>query len=480
MPSPLSLVIFGASGDLAARKLVPSLYNLCRKGRLPDELRIVGTSRTPMSDEQFRDKLAPAAREFVKGEWTAQSWAAFAARLHYVPADATAAGGPKHLADALEKIEGQDQGQARRVFYLSVAPDLYEPLADALGESGLAAEPTPQAWRRLVIEKPFGKDAASARALNAALLRRFREDQVFRIDHYLGKETVQNTLAFRFANTLFEPLWNSTYIDHVRITAAETVKVGSRGDYYDHSGVLRDMFQNHLLQVLSIVAMEGPSKFAAGPLRDEKKKLLDAVAVPTDGAELVTGQYEGYRQEKGVAPGSRTPTYAAAVLRIDNWRWQGVPFYLRSGKALARRFSEVAIQFRCPPHLMFSLPPGTALRCNRLSILLQPDEGIRLDFQSKVPDTERFELRPTALDFRYKDAYPDAPIPEAYERLLLDALHGDAALFMRSDEIERAWEIIDPLVDAAAQREPETYPVGSDGPAAADALLAEEGEGRMG
>ncbi|MBY0233114.1 MAG: glucose-6-phosphate dehydrogenase, partial [Gemmataceae bacterium] len=399
----------------------------------------------------------------------------FARRLRYVAADATAPGGAKPLADELARIEG---GEARRLFYFSVAPELYEPLAAALEESRLAEERSPQAWRRLVIEKPFGKDAASARKLNGAILKRFREEQVFRIDHYLGKETVQNTLAFRFANTLFEPLWNSTYIDHVQITAAETVKVGKRAGYYDKSGVLRDMFQNHLLQVLAIAAMEGPSRFAAGPLRDEKKKLLDAVALPT-GDDLATAQYEGYRQEEGVAPGSRTPTYAALKLSIDNWRWRGVPFYLRSGKALNKRFSEVAIQFRCPPHLMFPLPPGTTLQCNRLSILLQPDEGIRINFQSKVPDTERFELRPTGLDFRYKEAYPEAPIPEAYERLLLDALNGDAALFMRSDEIERAWEIIDPVVQASEEREPETYAAGSDGPKGADALLAKDGKAWM-
>ena len=275
----------------------------------------------------------------------------------------------------------------------------------------------------------------------------FREEQIYRIDHYLGKETVQNILVFRFANTLFEPLWNNNYIDHVQITASETVPVGSRGEYYDNSGVLRDMFQNHLLQLLTLVAMEAPARFAADPLRNEKVKVLDAIPIYSqdEAAEhIVTGQYKGYLNEEGVLKESRTPTFAAIELNIDNWRWRGVPFFLRSGKALKDRVSEVVIQFRCPPHLMFPLPPGVTLQCNRLAICVQPDEGIHLFFQTKVPDRETMLLKPSDMEFHYKNAYPDAPIPEAYERLLQDAIHGDASLFMRADEMDKAWEIMDP------------------------------------
>jgi glucose-6-phosphate 1-dehydrogenase len=477
--SPLNLVIFGASGDLTARKLIPSLYNLDRKKRLPAELKIVGVSRSPFSDDAFREKLAPAAREFVKGEFTNDSWSAFAGRIHYVAGDAGSVEGLAELKKWLEKAEEASPG--RRLYYLSVKPELYGPIAANLSSAGMASPPAPEAWRRLIIEKPFGKNRESARALNAAVAAHFREDQVYRIDHYLGKETVQNVLVFRFANTLFEPLWNNNYIDHVQISASETVTVGGRGDYYDHSGVMRDMFQNHLLQVMTIVGMEAPARFAADPLRNEKVKVLDAVPVPTKEearAKMVTGQYKGYKSEKGVAADSRTPTYAAVELSIDNWRWRGVPFFLRSGKGLGQRLSEVVIQFRCPPHLMFPLPPGTTLQCNRLTICIQPDEGIHINFQSKVPDRETMMLKPTDMAFSYRTAYPDAPIPEAYERLLQDAINGDASLFMRADELDKAWEIMDPFISAIESPGgvvPEEYPVGSAGPQSADAFLAQTG-----
>jgi glucose-6-phosphate 1-dehydrogenase len=483
-PNPLTLIIFGASGDLTSRKLIPSLYNLDRKKRLPAELKIVGVSRRPFSDDAFREKLAPATREFVKGEYTADSWSAFARRIHFVAGDGGAPGGLDGLRDWFARVEGVSP--ARRLYYLSVAPELYGPIVANLGGNGMGGLAFPssgnEGWRRLIIEKPFGKDQVSARALNGAVQAHFREEQVYRIDHYLGKETVQNVLVFRFANTLFEPLWNNKFIDHVQITASESVVVGGRGEYYDNSGVFRDMFQNHLLQLLTLVAMEAPARFAADPLRNEKVKVLDAIPVyAKDEAKehVVVGQYQGYHAEPGVARGSRTPTYAAIELGIDNWRWREVPFFLRSGKGLEDRLSEIVIQFRCPPHLMFPLPQGTTLQCNRLSICVQPDEGIHINFQTKVPDREAMLLRPSDLEFHYKKAYPDAPIPEAYERLLQDAINGDASLFMRADELDKAWEIMDPIIAAVEDPSggiiPAEYAVGSQGPTSADEFLARSG-----
>ncbi len=470
---PLTLVIFGASGDLTARKLLPSLYRLAKKDRLPQEARVIGVARSPFSDQAFREKMAAAIKEHARDDWDEATWARFAPRLGYAPGDAGTADGLLNLKRRLDELE---HGQAgRRLFYLSVAPDLYPQIATRLGEVGLATENGP-AWRRLIIEKPFGHDLATARALNETVRQHFHESQIYRIDHYLGKETVQNLLVFRFANILFEPIWNRNYIDHVQINVSETVTVGSRGGYYDRSGVLRDMFQNHLLQVLTLVAMEPPSRYSADLLRNEKVKVLDAVPICTAGEacnRIVTGQYAGYRNEKGVAPDSDTPTWAAVELHIDNWRWRHVPFYLRSGKGLERRRSEVVIQFRSPPHLMFDLPQGATLERNRLLLELQPNEGIHLSFQTKVPDESDTVLRPAAMQFDYDEAYPDRPLPEAYERLLQDAIEGDAALFMRSDEIERAWEIIDPLIAAAPI--PQEYAVGSAGPACAGAFLARSG-----
>lgn len=475
----MNIVIFGATGDLTSRKLVPALYHLFVKGRLPADARIVGVARSPLDDEKFRQHLREDWQK-EGGKDRKDRWDEFAQRIHYVAGDATKADGLEALVAWLREKEGPEGGP--RLYYLAVGPDLFPGIIKGLGEKGLAHdEPGSKAWRRLVIEKPFGRDLVSAQALNQALHRYVREDQVYRIDHYLGKETVQNVLAFRFANTLFEPLWNHNYIDSVQITVAESVTVGDRGPFYDRTGVMRDMFQSHLLQVLTLVTMEAAARYAADPLRNEKVKVLDAVRVyaPDDAAQnVVAGQYAGYRAERGVAADSRTPTFAAARLFIDNWRWQGVPFYLRSGKGLTQRTSEVVVQFRCPPHLMFPLPPGQMLQCNRLSLCIQPDEGIHLNFQSKVPDTDGMTLRATDMEFHYRDTYGDGRLPEAYEVLLEDALNGDAALFMRSDEIERAWQIMDPLIAATERADaprPEDYAVGSSGPATAEVFLARDG-----
>jgi glucose-6-phosphate 1-dehydrogenase len=440
-----TLVIFGASGDLTSRKLTPALFQLFRKGRFKHSLRIVGFSRSKFSHDQWRASLAESTAKFAGGKFEAEKWADFARNIYYHPGDIGQLDDFLALSRMLDELEAGEP--ARRVYYLSTAPRFYEPAIEHLGQAGMADES--RASRRVVIEKPFGADLASAQALNRCVHQVFAEHQVYRIDHYLGKETVQNLLVLRFGNTIFEPIWNRNYIDHVQITVAEEVDVGSRAGYYDSAGVIRDMVQNHLLQLLMITAMEAPVRYEADAVRNEKVKVLHAIQqltaeqVPTD---TFRGQYRGYTASQGVEPTSRTATFAALKVSIDNWRWQGVPFYLRSGKAMSCRTTQIVIQFHAPPQKLFA--DGTRSLCdaNRLVIQVQPAEGIQIHFQTKVPDAG-MKLRQTDLSFNYQQEFRGA-MPEAYERLLLDALEGDASLFARADEVEAAWRICDPILGA--------------------------------
>jgi glucose-6-phosphate 1-dehydrogenase len=439
---PHSIVIFGASGDLTSRKLVPALFELHRKKRLSGPIRIVGFSRTPFEHEAWRRELAGSTAQFVGEAFDAAAWESFAPTVFYQPGDISRPGDFRSLGKLLDELEGGDG--ATRIYYLATAPRFYEPAIAHLGQTGLADQAG--APRRIVIEKPFGTDLASAHQLNEAVHGVFPEGQVYRIDHYLGKETVQNVLVFRFANAIFEPVWNRNYIDHVQITAAEEVAVGHRGGYYDSAGVLRDMFQNHLLQLMTLSAMEAPARLDADAVRDEKVKVLRAMRPmrPEDVAQAtLRGQYRKYRDEPDVDAQSHTATFAAVRLCIDNWRWQGVPFYLRSGKAMSCRTTQIVIQFRQPPHMMFEGAPRGVHEGNRLVIQVQPAEGIQLHFQTKVPDAGT-RLRLTDLNFRFRDKFAGG-IPDSYQRLLLDVMLGDASLFARSDEVELAWGIIDPI-----------------------------------
>ncbi len=438
-----TIVIFGASGDLTSRKLIPAIYSLHHKRRLPPDVRIAGFSRTEFSHEAWRAQLAKSTARYVGDQFDAATWSELASRLYYFPGSVDRREDFPALRRFLREIEGQDS-QPARIYYLAIAPQFYTPAVVHLGAAGLADET--HGPRRLVVEKPLGTDLASAQQLNRQMREVFAEHQIYRIDHYLGKETVQNVLVLRFANTIFEPVWNRNYIDHVEITAAEALTVGHRAGFYDGAGVLRDMVQGHLLQLLALTAMETPVRFEAEAVRDEKVKLLRAVRPlrPEDVAsDTVRGQYRGYLEEPGVRPDSQTATFAAVRLHVDNWRWHGVPFYLRSGKAMSCGTTQLVIQFRQPPYMLFEGGPRNSRDANRLVIQIQPAEGIQLHFYTKVPDAG-MQLRMTDLNFRFGEKFT-GPMPEAYQRLLLDVIHGDPSLFARADEVEAAWRIADPI-----------------------------------
>ena len=470
--SPVSIVIFGASGDLTERKLVPSLFNLYRKERMPKQFQIVGYGNTAFTDEQFRAHLKEGMDEFASYKYKKDEWEKFESNIHYQQGRYTDLADFKKLGNLLKEWEN---GSGNRIYYMATPPGVFPNIIDLLGLTDQLGEQN--GWRRVVIEKPFGTDYASARSLNEQIHKALNERQIYRIDHYLGKETVQNILVARFANTIFEPLWNRNYIDHVEITVAEQVGVEHRARFYDQVGVLRDMFQNHLLQLVALVAMEPPTSFEASALRNEKVKVLSAIQPMKDAdvaRRTVRAQYKGYRGEEGVAKDSTTPTYAAVRLQIDNWRWQGVPFYLRSGKCLKEKLSQITIEFKEPPHLLFPSAKDQ-MTPNMLVLYLQPDEGIHLRFEAKVPDTGA-QTRSVDMEFHYADSFGKTAIPEAYERLLLDVLTGDASLFTRADEVETAWGIIDPILRVWENKDQPLafYEPGSWGPKEADELLAKE------
>jgi glucose-6-phosphate 1-dehydrogenase len=482
--APTTLVIFGATGDLAKRKLLPALYNLAHDGTLPERFHLVGVSRAEKSHEDFRAECEESIRQFSRREPNEQVLRALLADVRYVPGTFDDASVYTELGKVLDGFEKQAGEPLNRAFYLSTAPSFFPVIVEALGSSGIAEHD--QADARVIIEKPFGTTLEEARELNRTVLSTFEEQQIFRIDHYLGKETVQNMLAFRFANGMFEPLWNRNYIDSVQITAAEDLGIGTRAGYYDQSGALRDLIQNHMLQLLCHVAMEPPVNFTAEEVRNEKVKVLLAIPEPTlqNIDEMsVRAQYSrghsggedvpGYLEEEGVPEGSTTETYAAMRLEVDNWRWAGVPFYLRTGKRLARKITEIAVTLKPVPHLAFSQDGSLGVQPNQLVLTLQPNEGVSLRLGAKIPGT-RMSIRPVNMEFLYGTSFLSQS-PEAYERLITDAMRGDATLFTRNDEVEAQWRICDPIVKAWAEMPgplPQ-YEAGSQGPKEASLLLDE-------
>jgi glucose-6-phosphate 1-dehydrogenase len=483
---PCAIVMFGASGDLARRKLLPALYDLSYHACLAPRFRLLGFARTHMSDDDFRQKAGESlpkgneegADENQKGEFLKQ--------LQYFTGDYDDPEAYRRLAQRLGDLDGEGQLGGNRLFYLATPPEVYPHVVEQLKNAGLTKPKAEKSWTRIIIEKPFGRDQASARELNRKVLAAFDESQVYRIDHYLGKETVQNMLVFRFGNGIFEPLWSRNYVDSIQITAAESLGVERRAAFYETAGALRDMIQSHVLQLTSLVAMEAPAKFDATSVRNEKIKVLQSMRPFTKETlwkSVVRGQYgpgqvngkpvSGYRQEPGVKPDSATETFVALKLYVDNWRWSGVPFYLRTGKRLARPLTEVAIQFKSAPHMVFR---GEDQETNSLILNIQPDEGISLSFGAKAPGAQ-MHIRPVTMDFKYKDAFGTSTRP-AYATLINDCIRGDATLFDRADSVEAAWALVDPILEAWQSASPPpfpNYPAGSEGPRAADDLTVPDG-----
>jgi glucose-6-phosphate 1-dehydrogenase len=460
-PEPHAIVIFGASGDLTHRKLLPALYHLFHEGLLPASYGIVGYARTEMSDDGFREMARGAVEKFGRCEVVTETWDEFARGLFFVAGEFDSEGAMAHLREHLEELDRHRGTEGRRLFYCATPPEAFDDVVARLAEEGL------NRGARIVIEKPFGTDLESARALGRLVQEQFGESQVFRIDHYMGKETVQNILVLRFANALFEPLWDRRYVDHVELTVAEDIGIEGRGRFYERTGALRDIVQTHLFQVLTFLAMEPPAAFSAEPVRDEKVKVLRAMD-PVQPENVVLGQYAGYTDEEGVAAGSEVETFAALRVEVDNWRWAGVPFFLRTGKKLPRKVTEASVVFRDVPHQIFEREGIGGLVPNRLTLKIQPDEGISLSLMVQRPGLG-ISMEPASLDFEYGRTF-DTPLVEAYELLLLEAMRGDQTLFIRQEGLERAWEVLEPVFETrpVARR----YNPGTWGPAEADELIS--------
>ncbi len=496
-PAPCLVVIFGASGDLTKRKLIPALYDLYATSQLPDNFAVLGISRSGLSDDQFRDRLHEFAKPFAQ-HYDETTWTRFAQLLYYHAADSTQSEHYDGMKQRMAQLAQTHHTGDNALLYLSMAPHLYQPTIEQIGQHSMITEGkswcsidrNDRPWQRIVIEKPFGNDLATASHLNRVLGRVFEEESIYRIDHYMGKEIVQNLLVFRFANAIFEPIWNRNYIDHIQVTASETVGVEGRGGYYDSpsGGAMRDMVASHLLQVMAAVVMEPPNTMVADDIRREKIKILSAARQPLPGQidqVAVRGQYGlgqlngtaacGYRQEPGVKPDSQTETYAALQVFIDTWRWHGVPIYLRSGKRMAKKTTEITVNFKPTPHCLFHEQACKILNPNQILINIQPNEGIRLRFEGKVPGSG-LNIKDVVMDFDYIQQF-DAKPPEAYATLLLDAIRGDQTLYKHRDEIEHAWRIVQPVLDEWQQTPQDdlpNYAAGSWGPAASDALLARD------